>query len=88
MTDMRDQTFGQRRVRTNFNPSARDDIKQIKNQCANLIDLIDDLCNHTDDLFDRTHGEQIRLARLAQTHIETACMFAVKAITCESQQST
>lgn len=63
-------TLGEQRVRTSFNPSADSTVDQIKQQTAKLIDLCETL-----------KAKEPRLAALAQTEFEAACMWAVKAAT-------
>lgn len=70
MTDVKEQTLGQKRVRLAFNPSQEDLVDVIKTKTADLIDLCEDI-KHKDP----------RLASLAQTHYEDAAMWAVKAAT-------
>jgi hypothetical protein len=79
-------TKGEYRVGINFNPSNEDVVGQIKRKAADLIDLIDTIPSRvadqhggeTDDV--RAH-ERGRLKALAQTHVEDAAMWAVKAAT-------
>jgi len=66
-------TKGEYRVGINFNPSADDMVSRIKQQAANLIDLIETLPTEV--------VECIRLKSLAQTAIEEGAMWAVKAAT-------
>jgi hypothetical protein len=81
-------TKGEYRVGINFNPSADDMVSKIKRAAADLIDLIDSIELHepeTDDAafnsaWKRT-GEIRRLRALAQTEVESAAMWAVKAAT-------
>jgi len=68
-------TLGQRRVKADFNPAKNDLVDQIKNKSAELIDLLETMRN----LPLTGTGEKQRLVSLAQTEIETACMYAVKA---------
>ena len=63
-------TIGEQRVRTQFNPSQDDLVSQIKQKSAELINLCEEL-----------KSKDARLASLAQTSYETACMYAVKAST-------
>lgn len=63
-------TIGEDRVRTKFNPSADDDVNQIKQKTAELIDLCESL-----------KAKDGRLAALAQTAYEEAAMWAVKCAT-------
>jgi hypothetical protein len=67
------QTLGQKRVKADFNPAKNDLVDQIKNKAAELIDLCEQLRDET------STGEKHRLISIAQTEIETACMYAVKA---------
>lgn len=67
------QTLGQKRVKAEFNPAKNGAVDQIKNKAAELIDLIETL---------RTEGctsEKHRVVSHAQTEIESACHFGVKA---------
>ncbi|MCF0074462.1 hypothetical protein LZD49_28515 [Dyadobacter sp. CY261] len=73
---MDQKTLGESRVRTSFNPSSDGTVDQIKQKAAELINLVEGL---------RTTGiagEKARLISLAQTDIESAAMWAVKAATC------
>ena len=71
-------TKGEYRVGINFNPSADDKVAQIKRAAADLIDLIEELSDGTAG----EHAMEVRrLKALAQTHIEDAAMWAVKAAT-------
>ena len=63
-------TVGEARVRTSFNPSADSVVDQIKQKSAELINLCEGL-----------KLKDARLASIAQTEFETACMYAVKAAT-------
>jgi len=65
-----EKTLGELRVRTEFNPSANGNVDQIKQKCAELINLVENL-----PTADR------RLVSIAQTTIEEAAMWAVKAAT-------
>lgn len=79
-------TKGEYRVGINFNPSADDTVGRIKSMAAALIDFIDGIDTHEPTIDDdsanwtRT-GEIRRLKALAQTEIESAAMWAVKAAT-------
>jgi hypothetical protein len=68
------QTLGQSRVRLSFNPSANQDVENIKMRTADLIDLCEDL-KHLDP----------RLAALAQTAYEEAAMWHVKLATTQKE---
>lgn len=65
-----EQTIGESRVRTAFNPSQDDVVSQIKQKSAELINLCEGL-----------KIKDGRLASLAQTTYEEAAMWAVKAAT-------
>lgn len=67
---MEEQTIGEQRVRTKFNPSADSVVDQIKQKTAELINLCEEL-----------KAKDVRLASLAQTEYEAAALWAVKAAT-------
>jgi hypothetical protein len=72
-------TKGEYRVGINFNPSGDDLVGQIKRAAADLIDLIE-----TIPVSGKTNDhviETMRLRALAQTHVEDAAMWGVKAAT-------
>lgn len=68
-----DWTFGEERVRYDFNPDQSIVVDQIKGQTAALIDLLQELKDE--------HALDARLVALAQTAYEQASMWAVKAAT-------
>lgn len=72
-------TKGEYRVGINFNPSADDMVGRIKRAAADLIDLIDLV--QDGDPVNGAIPERGRLKALAQTHVEDAAMWAVKAAT-------
>lgn len=72
------QTKGEYRVGTTFNPSASGIVDEIKRNAADLIDLIDSIPS---DRESERGNEAGRLKALAQTEIESAAMWAVKAAT-------
>ena len=76
-------TKGEYRVGIAFNPSNDDMVGQIKRRAADLIDLIDDIPVPSVDSQDSAmHSNEVaRLRALAQTEIESAAMWAVKAAT-------
>lgn len=79
-------TKGEYRVGIDFNPSGDDLVGQIKRKAADLIDLIDTIPlrvadQHGGEQDDIRAAERGRLKALAQTHIETAAMYGVKAAT-------
>lgn len=67
------QTLGEFRVGLSFNPSADPLVDALKRAAADLIDLIETIPAETED--------RPRLKALAQTHVEDAAMWAVKAAT-------
>lgn len=67
---MEEQTIGEKRVRTQFNPSADSIVDKIKQKTAELINLCEEL-----------KAKDPRLASMAQTDYESAAMWAVKAAT-------
>ena len=73
------QTKGEYRVGIDFNPSADDTVDKITRAAADLIDLIDSIPHGSCE-----RGEnkgRLRLKALAQTEVESAAMWAVKAAT-------
>lgn len=84
------QTKGEYRVGISFNPSNDGMVDRIKRASADLIDLVESIS--VPDLLNITSpeergpminqlGEVMRLKSLAQTAIEEAAMWAVKAAT-------
>ena len=87
---MTEKTLGEKRVRTEFNPSASNHIDQIKQKTAKLINLAGEIpfadeCKDDDPAHYEKMGfenrERERLIALAQTSYEEAAMWAVKAVT-------
>lgn len=72
-------TKGEYRVGINFNPSNDDTVGKIKRAAADLIDMIEMIPVPTAD--EQHRMEVMRLKALAQTHVEDAAMWAVKAAT-------
>jgi hypothetical protein len=72
---MNELTFGQKAVGLSFNPSGDDKVAQCKQGFANEIDRMNDLRNES------TSGEQKRLCSVAITELQTAQMWAIKALT-------
>ncbi len=72
-------SFGQKAVGLTFNPSngteIGDHVQTIKQQCADVIDTLNNLRNNTED------GEQKRMYSVAITELQTAQMWGVKAVT-------
>ena len=70
----KEKTLGQLRVKAEFNPEKNDLVSKIKDKSAELIDLYEEL---------RTTGctsEKHRVISIAQTELETSCMYGVKAL--------
>ena len=76
-------TKGEYRVGITFNPSGDDMVGKIKRAAANLVDLIETIpVPDVNSLESAMHSNDVaRLRALAQTDIETAAMYAVKAAT-------
>ena len=72
---MTQQTFGQKAVGLSFNPSGDDAVAQCKQRFADAIDQMNDLRNSTPS------NEAARTASIAITEMQTAQMWAVKALT-------
>jgi hypothetical protein len=73
--DENEQTYGQKAVGINFNPSNDDAIYICKKRYADLIDEMNDLRAKT------SSQEQKRLCAVAITELQTAQMWSVKALT-------
>jgi hypothetical protein len=67
---MENVTIGQKRVQRNFNPTANQQVEELKEMYANIIDTLETLKNET-------NGREISIA---QTEAETSCMYAVKSL--------
>jgi len=78
MEDSRELTIGEKRVRTQFNPSEKTTADIIKQKSAELINICESL-KLTDGSM--MSSEKIRLIAEAQTCYEGAAMWAVKAAT-------
>lgn len=72
---MSNQTYGQKAVGLNFNPSGDDAVAACKAEFAAVIDRMSDLRNNTQS------AEVKRMCSVAITEAQTAQMWAVKAIT-------
>jgi hypothetical protein len=73
-------TKGEYRVGISFNPSSDPNVDEIKVRAAELIDFIEQMPV-------KAGGEAARLKALAQTEIESAAMWAVKAATKAPQEA-
>jgi len=69
------QTYGQKAVGLNFNPSGDKAVSRCKQIFADAIDLLQELRENS------TSGETTRLASIAITEAQGAQMWAVKALT-------
>ena len=67
---MADLTLGQKRVQRNFNPSANPVVESLKDDYANLIDKLEFMRD----------SKNWREVSIAQTELETSCMYAVKSL--------
>lgn len=68
-------SYGERAVGLSFNPSGDEDVREIKQRFAEIIDLCDAWRDQSDA------PETKRLFSIAITEAQTAQMWAVKAIT-------
>lgn len=74
-------TKGEFRVGTNFNPSKKGLVDEIKQKAAELIDLIETIPGSEGSINHTLGLEVARLKALAQTEVESAAHWAVKAAT-------
>ncbi len=72
---MLEQSFGGKAVGLTFNVTGDKEVYDVKSQCAVLINTLNKLRADTAD------GEKKRMYSIAITEIQTAQMWAVKAIT-------
>ena len=75
--DKQELTFGQKAVGLTFNPSNNVDVQSIKEKCAVLID---ELNNYKTVSF-KDNPDIARMLSVAITEVQTAQMWAVKAVT-------
>lgn len=68
-------SFGEKAVGLTFNPSNDPQVQAIKAACATLIDQLNDLRHSTNS------ADAARMYSVAITELQTAQMWAVKAIT-------
>jgi len=76
-------TLGEKRCHINFNPSSDDKIGTFKRMMADAIDYCEReiiLSRTTDSVTVDEFTEQVRCFLIAQEHLETAQMYAVKGI--------
>lgn len=72
---MAELSFGEKAVGLTFNPSGDESVQNIKEHYAQVINLLADYRNATED------GEVKRMLSVAITDSQTAQMWAVKAVT-------
>jgi hypothetical protein len=68
---MENVTLGQKRVQRNFNPTANPLVETLKQKYAELIDDLEAM---------KADGKDGRCISIAQTELETSCMYAVKSL--------
>lgn len=73
--NQRELTFGEKAVGLTFNPSNNADVDMIKTGFAKIIDAMNDLRQASGP------GEKARMLSVAITDLQTAQMWAVKAVT-------
>lgn len=73
LVDKSNNSLGSKRVKADFNPAKNDLVDKIKNNCAEVIDLFEELRD------EGITSEAHRLISIAQTKVETGCMCGVKA---------
>lgn len=73
--EQRELTYGELMVGLNFNPGGRDDVREVKEAFAGVIDKLHQIYLDTGD------ANMLRLCDIAITQAQTAQMWAVKAIT-------
>jgi hypothetical protein len=79
----RELTLGEKRCHINFNPSSDDKIGTFKRMMADAIDFCEKevvLSRISDTVTPDEYVEQARCFKIAQEHLETAQMYAVKGI--------
>lgn len=64
-------TFGEKRLKTNFDSSMNQKAEVIKGMYAQLLDLLE---------YMKEDGKDIRCLLIAQTELETSCMYALKSL--------
>lgn len=77
--DQRELTFGEKAVGLNFNPANNQDVQELKELYAKIIDKHDAILKNV--IADGADGERIRLHKIAITEAQGAQMWSVKAAT-------
>lgn len=67
----RPPTLGEQRVQKNFNPTANETVETLKQKYAEIIDILELM---------KDNGKNPRCISIAQTELETSCMYAVKSL--------
>ncbi|HHE3513998.1 TPA: hypothetical protein ACPDKP_000783 [Pasteurella multocida] len=75
MTELKELTYGEKAVGLSFNPGGNADVHDCKTAFAGIIDTMNELRNQT------SSGEVKRMCSVAITELQTAQMWAVKALT-------
>lgn len=76
--EQRELTFGQRACGVSFNPGGNPLVADIKQKFADIVDQLHELRTQA---FDRKELEVARMYSVAITDVQTAQMWAVKAVT-------
>jgi hypothetical protein len=87
---MSELTFGERLVRSSFNPAERADVKEAKRLCAELIDFAESFIPRPEsqpgNVKELIWKEETRLLRVAIERFEEGCMWLVKGLTVEQSK--
>ncbi|XWY20053.1 hypothetical protein ACNGTO_03085 [Bisgaard Taxon 45] len=75
MTETRELTYGEKAVGLTFNPDGNTDVHACKTAFAGIIDTMNEVRNQT------SSSEVKRMCSVAITELQTAQMWAVKALT-------
>lgn len=70
-SEIRKSTLGEKIVQMSFNPSANQNVEALKQKYADLIDTLEVM---------KVEGKDARCLSIAQTELETSCMYAVKSL--------
>jgi hypothetical protein len=73
-----EQSFGEKACGVSFNPGGHEQVNKIKEAFANVVDILNDYRNETED------GEVKRMLSVAITDAQTSQMWGVKAVTWNS----
>jgi len=79
---MCDETYGEKLVSINYDYTKDDDVAEIKSLYASIIDKLKSSRFEKDtNVTIESHSERQRYISIAITEAQTACMWAVKAVT-------